>query len=407
MSNVVLLFFWSVFLFPNIKIASGLPAIRVEDFLIIVVLIWSVQSGALFVWKQSFIAGYRRWLSWMSLWILVTIVLNGRYFSVSDYFEIIKVLKYFLVLVIFIKISNSSKFIHKLIKSFVVVFVLLFIFNLLNLMNFGVFNAMVMPFYAPEHHLDAIIEANNSGTAIRMIGSMGNPNNNAILWAGVTAIAIGLISARENKLFFYQAATVLSFLMCLLSQSRTTMVGLLVGLGFLLVSRIKSFSFWRVVLGCLAGALALYVFAISLNLNYLLSLWTVDLDENTSWQARLEIWQYLMDMIFDSPWIGYGPDKDFFYQRGLFAENEYILNAWRYGFVGLIFYIGWVGIPWLAAMKALKSNNLVWCKALTILAPVYFIAAMTNNPMAEPRLMLLYALLAGLSYADISKSKVE
>lgn len=97
--------------------------------------------------------------------------------------------------------------------------------------------------------------------------------------------------------------------------------------------------------------------------------------------------------------------QEFFYQRQLFSENEYILMAWRYGYVGVIFYLGWIILPWFWVRKMTRDARSIWSKATVIMTPLVLVVAVTNNPMAEPRLMLLYAAIAGMTLAELDNTR--
>jgi hypothetical protein len=124
---------------------------------------------------------------------------------------------------------------------------------------------------------------------------------------------------------------------------------------------------------------------------YLSSVDFEDMDQNTSINSRLEIWKLLFNMIKEKPILGHGPQKNFFYEKHLYPENEYILNFWRYGLIGLIVYILFYTIPIIGVFKKDKNTKDPNFYFLILLS----ITAITNLPLSEPRISILVAMSFG------------
>src|SRR5690606_33780255 len=72
---------------------------------------------------------------------------------------------------------------------------------------------------------------------------------------------------------------------------------------------------------------------------YLNTLFTNNMLENNSLKGRFEVWKELWKEIKMKPLFGYGPNKNYFYENEIYAESGFFLMAYRYGFVGLAFFI--------------------------------------------------------------------
>lgn len=401
MNVIAVILLWGIFLTPGIPIISGMPSVRLDDFLVFIMLLWAILGGYLVQWPKSSFRVYAFLICIMSCWVMVTIMANNRLTAVGDYFEIYKYIKYLLVAFLFYWLATKQDISQRIQINFVYIFAVLLLFNLMNLFNVASFNSTILPLYATEHHTTVMDALQGSGKAIRMLGTMGNPNNNAILWAGLVAIFLCLQSTHRKFRFVMLLGALVSGVMCLLSQSRTTFAALVVGLLVYGVVAMRQKNFGKILfIGLLFGVGGYAVISL-LDLSYLIMLWDVDIDENESWLVRLQVWDYLYGMIQQSPLFGYGPDKEFFYKNELYSENEYILMTWRYGYVGVVFYTLWLVLPWIYAKRLASQTETVWAKAVMILTPLYLITAVTNNPMSEPRLSLLYAVISGLMFAEV------
>jgi O-antigen ligase len=226
---------------------------------------------------------------------------------------------------------------------------------------------------------------------------MGNPNENAILFlfyfAYFLSRTVDYIEIRK-RVFIY-----LAFLCILLTQSRT---------GF--ISGVSVYVFWSIFtkqkLKTILYDLLFFVlsFGVAFSFNTLaLSYFantSTNLAENNSVLGRLEVWKKLYKMIEQKPFFGYGPNKDFFYENNLYAESEFVLLTWRYGVVGLFFYLGWLLLPLYKTLSHSKLHSFY-----ILLLGIILINASTNCPLSNPKILLLYAICIGYYYAKIDETK--
>lgn len=394
MNKIMMLLFGglvlSIFLLPGISLGSGLPTFRLDDVLVLLLLLEGARRMAKPQASSPDLNVYLVFLLLNAVWIGVCMLGNGRLAIVSDYFEYYKLAKYGLFVILSFTIFNTCQ--HWPSDRLVLLaFGMLLTFNLANYIDLQGFNRVVMPWYASADRIASFGQDSMGNPATRrMLGTMGNPNGNGILWSLVAAYFL----SRQGAKIYHLPLFLVSLAMVILSGSRTAFVGVLVMVLLYWLSGRRS-----------AGQLALFSAAVALafavvvifKIQYISMLWTTDLSENPSWLARLDIWEQLWEMIKRSLLIGYGPNKEFFYQHDIYSENEYLLMAWRYGIPGLLMYLGLFLIP---TFQSLKSRDSEAPRLVIMASAVMAISALTNNPFSEPRLMALYALVAGAFYAQ-------
>lgn len=380
----------SIALLPNISLGGSLPSVRPEDTLIFLLLLLGARRLKLPNASDRRFNNYLVLLLITGSWMAVCLLGNGRFLRISDHFEFYKLAKY-AILAIFSYAVLSRYPAKHCDRLMYVVFALLATFNLANYLDLFGFNHSIMPWYTSADRIASFGQDSMGNPATRrMLGTMGNPNNNGVLWSLVAAYFL----SRQGGKIYHLPLFLISLAMVMLSGSRTAFVGVMAMV--FLYWLIGRHSAGQLALSLAAVALAFAVVVI-FNIQYISMLWTTDLMENPSWLARLGIWKHLADMIINSPLIGYGPNKEYFYQNNLYSENEYLLMAWRYGIPGLLMYLGLFLIPTYQALRSRVSETAL----LVIMASaVMAISALTNNPFSEPRLVAIYALVVGAFYAQ-------
>ena len=381
----------SIFLLPGINFGGGLPVVRLEDVLVLLLLLEGARRLASPHISNAPLNGYLAFLLLFALWMSVSMLGNGRIARLSDYFEYYKMVKYGILIIFSYNIFSKHHF-WLGDRVLYVVFGLLVAFNMANYLNPWSFNQTVMPWYASAERIVSFgKDSMGNPTTRRILGTMGNPNGNGVLWSFIAAYFLVRMGSKPYHLpLFLVAVTMIA-----LAGSRTSFIGILVVVAvYWLIGR-RSLKHLALV-----AAAVLFAFAMVLlfNIQYISMLWTADLMENPSWLARLEVWEHLWGMIIRSPMIGYGPNKEFFYLYGIYSENEYLLMTWRYGFPGLVMYIGLLLFPVLKAWKTRFSGS---SRLVIITSTAMVISALTNNPFSEPRLMALYALVVGGFYGQL------
>jgi len=391
----------SLTVFPLIKINNAL-FIGFEEFIIPLLILRLLFSKAYFYNKYIVLIGI------FSFYIFLTIAINGRLTSLRDYFEIYKLFKYVAVVYFCIYVFKKGfSSLHLIVNVILVIVVLL---NFAHYFDIFGFNQIIEPYYAVNAMQLEFFGLDSLGNPAvrRMLGTMGNPNNNALLFLFFFAYYLSRKKERLigiNKIFLY-----ISFFCILLTQSRTGFLSVIVIYIFWAVITKHSIKYIGVDILIFAASFIFAIMFDALALNYFSNtIDTIALDgteglyKNRSIMGRMEVWEHLMGMIKHKLVFGHGPNKDYFYENGLYAESEYVLYLWRYGILGIILYFGWVLFPLFKNFNILKVNSFFGLSVLIIL-----VNAIGNCPLTNPRILLLFAIVTAYWYyiIDMNKQKM-
>lgn len=378
----------SVTLIPEIKLAANFPTFQLIDFLL------PFHLGAIYLNRNKF--NYNNLYTGLlvfSLYIVFTIIINNRLNSFNDYFEVYKLIKFGIVIAFFATIKIQKFKEHVLYP----VFIGLVVFNFLHYFNVFNFNVLVERFYNGGIHIKTFgLNSLGQPATKRMIGTIGNPNNNALLF-GLFSV---LFYPKEEKNIKQLLPFFGAILMLFLCQSRTSFVALFFMLVAAFIFNKESVKAILIVI-VTVGLGYLVSFLISSN-SYMGTLFDGNLTENSSLRGRFESWMYLWEMIKEKPIFGHSPFKDYFYSNNLYSENEYILMTWRYGFVGLLFYLTFLLYLFLKGI-----NNIVFKESLhlILITLIIGVTALTNNPTSERTIWVLFAVVIGVFFNRITTNE--
>lgn len=392
---VALLIIFSVCFVPYIPVASKL-SIRFEDLLLPFVTIALVP-----VWREFKKLYFLVLFGWC-VWGVFTMAVNDGLEKVNDYFELYKLLKYMIYTVLFMEFFKLKK---AFFNFAVALFLALVLFNSFHYFNLFDFNKLVMPAYCPNKLQLQYFGRNSLGGVAtkRILGTMGNPNINGILFLFFNSYFLSLYDKYKwhlsNLLFF------LSFAMLLFTQSRTSLIAFVVYfVVFIILQKMNWRSIARIVVGLFICGLGVQ-YADQLSLHYFSDA-SFDPEFNGSMRGRLETWKFLWEMIVQKPFFGYGIDKNFFYENEIYSENEYLLNIWRYGFPGLIFYLVMVvGLLFSVKLKRHNCSTLPYRIWFILVIIVVLVSALTNNVLANPMLLIAFAVTAGAFMSTVERNE--
>ena len=377
---------------PDITLFEGFPTFQSIDFLL------PLGAIALFLRRKELVFNwYYFLLGLFIIYIPFTMFINGNMGVTNQYFEIYKLLKFGFLIVYFslITIADISPWVKP-------TFVVLSVLNLIHFFDLFHFNEILQYQYAGDKNIE-FFGKNTLGmpTSKRMVGLMSNPNNNALLFL---FFVIHFIKEKMNKWDWLWLA--FSLLMTFLCQSKTAMfaMGGILFMTFLI-------QLFRCNVKTLISIVLIgfcFVIALAMSTNffehsaYVSALVDGRAMESGSVMGRLETWQYLGEMIIQKPIFGYGPDKNYFYENQLYSENEYVLYTWRYGLVGLLFFLGIISGPFFVVRKKL---NEIPHKKLVLFISLMLIGALANNPFTEKHLMVLFAFVIGITFCHFNSLK--
>ncbi len=377
------------FFIPDIRISSELPAFQLTDFLVPIIglLLYpklpQVRKEWWFIWIALF-AGY----------MLLPILINGRIKQWNDYFELYRFIKLGVIFLLF-RFTQSNQLYPLIVGSFM----LLLLINVLHLYNVFNINELLTYVYGDSIHFKLFGKDSLGNPAVkRMLGTMGNPNTNALLFLFFTVYFLPIEKNRTHWSLYYSA-----LFMVFLCQSRTSLLAAGIVIVSLLILTKKDgikAAVWKVI-----SSIGLYLLATMIATSffkytsYSNSLMDGSALYSTSLRSRWESWSILWDMIKTKPLFGFAPYKSYFTAHQLYAENEYLLIWWRYGIFGLLFYLGIFLLPfWELFRRKLDTHSV---KAM-IMIGVMLIAALTNNPLTERTISVLFVFILA---SGLPKSK--
>lgn len=389
---ILVLSFIGALLIPPLHIYSNAPAFELSDFsfpLLVLITFIYFQGQIATVYKK-----HKTLIFSFSIFILITIVSiiwNSRIHEIRDWFEVIKYIKFIFFLFLFYIFFNGNQ----LIKLISIVFIAVFVFNVLHYFNIFDFNQIIEPFYAPPHHLD-FFGLNSIGEVAtkRALGTLGNPNNNGLLFLLFTICFLPSVNSVKRNQFILLALAILGVFMC---QSRTGILAY----GLVLISYfITMKSSWQVILILLLLSISYYILLLFMGNIYLNSLGDVAHLKNSG-IGRLIQWKKIISAM-PNHWIfGHAPDKQYFETNSIYSESEYFLVLFRYGIVGVLGFLSF----WWIWLKNYAFKYKDKYKFALYLAIIYLMGAVTNNPLQSPKIALFLGVLMALTLLKIDEQK--
>lgn len=372
--SVFLIF--SILFLPSFKISSSL-SIRIEDLLFLFVFL-------IFIFKRKMLLNKQILLIFtLAMVELFSIVINKNILYVSALWEPIKILKFIVFLNVFFK--AFIKYRQRFIKIFEIFFIFLIFINFIQYFNFFNFNNYIGRLYIPEVHLSVFMERQDIK---RLLGLMGNPNNNAILFSFFYALFMSLYLSLRSKKYLY--ISLLSFLIVILCQSRTTFLALLFSMFFIPFFaglNHKKRHLKTVLTSLIIVGFIVIVYNI-LPISYLRSIKNMDIEEISSWQERIIVWNYILDNVRQQLILGTGGFKEFYYSRNIDIDSGYFWFLYNFGLISLLTYLIFLLYQ---IYISFKFRKLLFSYLNFSFLSIILITSITNAPFQEPRLNLIIA----------------
>ena len=405
---IFLLLFCSI-LCPPIRFDESIPYIRPELILILtswLLFILGVLAGGENIklkwspiYKWFFIFGGAILISILWGWIF-----KGFSPVLRDFFEVAKLLEYFLIFALVAAIDIKKEDFKKYYIFIICLFLISATFGLIQYLDlFHNFNESFIEYIAPKH-LDEWLRHK------RIVGTTGNPNEFGMLMVMASSLAFTgtLWNKRISlKIFSFLSFVILSFVI-MLTLSRSALIVFLISLVFI------SFFKYPKKFG-LKGKLRLIflIFPIMIILGLILIqiappkiimriTSALNIETDVSFQNRLKIWKENLDIWKQSPIFGWGPGKD---EMTTIVDNEWLLLLRRYGIVGVIIFIilFWNFYSGLNRIQRRVEDNLfleifaIFLQVSLVSIAVYMIPAAFYHSL---QLMPLLMTLLGLVYSQ-------
>ncbi len=381
-------------LFPPITIISSFPKVEVSDVTFILLTIYSVGLNRIAL--VNVLIRYK-WL-FISLIVLIftasiSIIFNDRITQYRDWFEPLKYIKLSMLLA-YVCLYFKGQEVNKIIKY---TFFGILIFNLLHYFNVFCFNEYIEVFYAPKHHLD-LFGLNSIGepSTRRMLGTLGNPNNNAILFL---LFVVYFLPKRASELGENDVYASIASIFVLACQSRTGLVILVLILLVYFILRRKNrkhIFYYIAIIG-----FGYMLLQLSGNV-YLGSLTDLSLLESAK-RGRFAQWNLIFNEMPGKWILGHGVNKAFLEERNIYAESEYLLILFRYGLIGLFSYASICLMFFKSSISSLTSKGGMMILGVLI---IMIVSGITNSPFHVIKLSVFMVLIIGmgLNLTDEQKS---
>jgi O-antigen ligase len=399
---LLLIVFFATLFVPDLSLTSSMH-IGWEEFLVPLMFLR-------LIWVRFYRWDFLVWtLAFLFLVISMSIFKNGQYADVRNLFELYKVLKMCVVYVFAFYVFRLPRFQYRFYEFLQASFIVLVLINLLHLFDVFSINHWLITWYDYDGRDAATFGLNSLGEpdSRRIIGTMGNPNDNAILFLFfLICFVVRQVTQVGQRRRFLIAGNEWNILICslliFLCQSRTGIVafGLLVLIGL----RYAEWSWKKLVFSILILLSAVFLLDLMVQQHAMkyLSNTRLQLDQNNSVSSRFEIWKRLFNMWKEKPILGFGPNKEFIYQEKIYPESEYIYYLWRYGILGLLSYL------LLVIGVLVQGGRSRFDRPMPLMLVILLgVTALTNNPLTNPKFLVIFAIGWGLAANPILFEKTE
>ena len=328
---------FSLILLPPVSIIPGLPALRLDDLVLLGWLLLVVTAGAGHGvdWRGS----GRIWMLGLLVFLFPISVMNGLFYgyetSFGDFNQLVRFAKYIAIYLlafqVFYKSDPDSA--EKLFRFVLVCGFFLFLIAVSQYMDFFGLNQYYIRTVAPTQYHTLVNDYPNP----RPVGMLGNPNELGFLFVLLAQLSFFLIFYYQKKRFFFPL--VVFFLGILITMSRTSFFSFLFGIFLFVFVYLIYLQFSRKLK---LGLFFFGIFGVLLSIAvmppvYEAFTWRIEkvfhLSTEKSYQSRLDNWSENIAIIKKHPILGVGPLRRASFEHA--ADNEWLLMLRSYGIFGV------------------------------------------------------------------------
>jgi len=399
-------------LLPSIPLSETLPNVRLDFFIIFIAWMLFIFGGFT---KGKFLHPRTntifKWYILLGFAILASIVFNAlfrNYYPIGrDYWEIVKLLKYFLIFALISSIDISVSDLQYYFKIALIIF-------------------LITSFIAFMEHIDLyninntinLIYSYEKATFKRVVGTMGNPNEFGSLMVMASSLAFsgGLFYKKRSIRFFSFFCLIIFFYSLLLTGSRAAFILFIIAISFILCVKypplliLKRKGMLRQFQYALIIGLIIFVMIIKFTpSDFFFRLKSLGDPFNTaSWQAKVITWNYVFNLVKSSPIFGWGPCKNLV---DFSVDNEWLLILFRYGIFGLSIFIFWAINILYELYRMSKKYSDKEIIVLTVALQATLIAYLINMIPAAfyhtIHTMSIVSIFFGLAFSQYRKRKSD
>ncbi|MCJ1908284.1 O-antigen ligase family protein [Planococcus ruber] len=395
---LIYLVLFSLILTPSFKIISGVPAIRIEEvislfFVVLILLEFAYKNKISIYWNK------RSALIVIFLPIIAISImagsLNGYNSSFGDFNQFIRIFKYLIIYIMmltYIK-TSLSKSIAKLemLKYIEKLSVILFLVALQQYLNLFGLNQLYLEYINPNKFQNLI----NDYEHPRPLGMVGNPNELGLIFSIIALISLYNFSINKQKV------SIIFFLINLagivITLSRTSLVSLSIAsfvFVFLLLISTRKYNKKNLIFNIIMTSIfPVIIYMVMKNeVLYEKFFWRFtrvgELENDTSWVARINNWDENLQIIKDNFIIGVGPLRRASFSYA--ADNEWLLLMRSYGLLGIVNFLLLLLLP----LKTVSNNkNKIFLFSLVVLIILSMIpSAVFHSLVAMPLILLIWVL---------------
>jgi len=402
----LLLYFW----LPPIAIGNYLSfKFQITDLLLPFILYYLLIRPN--VWQESKRAVFIG--SSIAIYIAFTILINPGAHTLNNFFECYDVLKltcYFLFIKCYFRVEKINLWVD-------IACLFLLVFNVFHFFNIFDFNHTIMPIYSDSENTYLLffgVDPWGAPWAKRMIGTMSNPNLNAILFLFFFIWYAPCPQWGWKKALFFLLVTS-AILLC---QSRS---GIIICIILFIINYFFAKIPYRellIQLGSIAAFIGIGFLGYHLmNINkepsnkynspigYVLTLTHTDLRDDPSLNQRFATWHNMIQEIKERPLFGHSPNKQVLSIQKIYPDNEYISISYKYGLIGLLLYLLFFTLPIIHTLKEARQSQ--EAKMLLLCSLLFAMAAITSEPIQNHRTALLYIIMLALFYGKRTSYHLE
>jgi O-antigen ligase len=399
------LIIFSVVLTPSLNMPGSLPMLRVEELLVLALLLfaltWLAAGGRL----SLHFSPLQPLLFFFGAVILFSILV-GAYQGLNphlrDFMEHVKLLKYLVLFTAVASLADTKERRLKAVDFTIVTIVISALIGITQYFNFLGLNERYVPLIAPTQYRTLV----GGYPSPRIVSLSANPNEYAVIAAIGVLLCVAMFLQRRRA--YYLLGGGISLLGVLMTLSRSGMVFLLVSLAifialtFFRIAQVNSEQlkfFFAFLLLTVLFVLLFIAFAPEALVWRLME--GMNLQTSTSWLARVARWEESIVLIRESPFFGWGPAKNIDFQWA--PDNEWFYLVRRYGLIGTAYLVAAFLLPAYFVYNR-EESHVYRHLYLAILcgSAVYMIAAVIYHSL---QVMSLIMVVAALYFASTTEKK--
>ncbi|HGE71773.1 TPA: O-antigen ligase domain-containing protein [Candidatus Poribacteria bacterium] len=394
---------------PPIGMPLQMPAIRLELILVLVAwllfLLGSLSTGGRIKLKWNPVY---KWFFVFGITILASIVyatlVKVYYPVVSDFWEFGKLLEYFLIFALIANLEISLIDLKRYYLISLMIFSVSAIFGFAQYWNiFNINSSAIISYYAPTQTIGLLSWGH------RIVGTTGNPNEFAALMVLAASLALAgalWLEDKNERLFSWLGFIVFSFSV-ILTLSRSGLIGLIVASAFILFFKYPMYFRFKGILRLVFAIIPILLIIVFILIKLSPSTLFFRIESvlspttDTSFQVRLLMWNYNLEIWKQSPLLGWGAGKA---TMTTIVDNEWILLLRRYGIIGLTIFLIWFTKIYSYLSQIVKENSSNYTKAIAIglqaIFPAYAVYMTFAAVYHSLQLMPIFMLYLGLIYSQ-------